>query len=237
LSIKPQNVSELIFEDYLRAYELGTPEYEPVVPGKNKRIDYRLPFKDHFLWFEVKEFSEDPNCQDKIAAFSGLMPKPYAGIRDKIDKAAEKFKEYDGECCSLVVYNGTCNLNFIWQPQMMLAAMFGDMGIEESGNMVLTRGGRLRYDTKNRISAVIALQEFHVGQIECRSDEYEKWVLRASVFENPFATKSLPEDIFIGTFDERWRRVGQVIKRDFVGSALMKLEQQQKALRIGQLFG
>jgi len=146
---------------------------------------------------------------------------------------------------------------------MMLAAMFGNMGIEESGNLVLTHSGRLRHDTKNRISAVISLQEFHVGQMgfrvalwerqrsenrrlsseeatalfESRSEEYEKWVLRALVFENPFATKSLPEDIFIGTFDERWRRVGQVIKRDFVGAALMKLEQQQKALGIGQPLG
>jgi hypothetical protein len=56
-----QNVSELLFEGYITEHRLGVPDRESVVPGKSRRIDYRLSFKDQTLWFEVKEFAEDPS--------------------------------------------------------------------------------------------------------------------------------------------------------------------------------
>src|SRR5580658_10343232 len=55
-----QNVSEMLFEDYVRLHKLGVPEHEPNMAGKSRKVDYRLPFKRQILWFEVKEFAEDP---------------------------------------------------------------------------------------------------------------------------------------------------------------------------------
>ena len=44
--MKKQNVSELLFEDCLDEYKLGVPEREPAIPGKRRKIDYRLIFEN-----------------------------------------------------------------------------------------------------------------------------------------------------------------------------------------------
>jgi hypothetical protein len=155
-----QNVSELLFEDYLNLHQLGVPDHEPLIPGKNKRIDYRLPFENQVLWFEVKEFAEDTNCLDRLAETHGLIQNPHIGIRQKIDKASEKFREYPGDCCSLVLYNSTLNLNRICTPATVLAAMLGNVWIDNSDTWVLKGGGRLQPQLNTRISAVIALDSF-----------------------------------------------------------------------------
>src|SRR5580658_4276855 len=62
--MKKQNVSELLFEDYLAEYKLGLSDREPSIPGKSRRIDYRLSFENRTLWFEVKEFAEDASLLD-----------------------------------------------------------------------------------------------------------------------------------------------------------------------------
>jgi excisionase family DNA binding protein len=116
-----QNVSELLFEDYVEKYELGVLEREPIIPGKSRRIDYRLPFKGQVLWFEVKEFAEDASLVKDNGA-EGFFD-PYVGIRRKIDKASEKFREYQGECCSLILYNRNLNLVHICTPEIVLGAM------------------------------------------------------------------------------------------------------------------
>jgi excisionase family DNA binding protein len=176
--MKKQNVSELLFEEYLDERKLGAPDHEPVVPGKIKPIDYRLSFNDKTLWFEVKEFADDP---------AGLLPgggpyDPYIGIRKKISKAREKFRDYDGECCSLVLYNRAANLVDICTPELALGAMLGNVGVRYpanlegdsptwSGAMIFTGGGKLIHPhtkaPQNRtISAVIALERLATGQRE-----------------------------------------------------------------------
>ena len=91
--MRKQNVSEVLFEDYITEQKLGVADHEPIVPGKNRRVDYRLHFKDQILWFEVKEFAEDPSC---IGEGKGGWFDPYIGIRKKIDEASKKFREYAG---------------------------------------------------------------------------------------------------------------------------------------------
>lgn len=254
-----QNVSELLFEDYLSLHQLGVPDHEPLMRGKSKRIDYRLDFKNQVLWFEVKEFAEDPICLDRLAETNGPIPNPRVGIRQKIDKASEKFREYQGECCSLVLYNSTLNLNRICTPAMVLAAMLGNVWHDISDAWILKGGGRLQPQLNTRISAVIALEQLQVGQKEfrialtrkqrsenrrfsgeeayelfnSRLETHQKRVLRVLVYENLHAAKRLPEDIFTGPFDERWGPVdSQRIKRLYVGSELADLEAEEHALRL-----
>ncbi len=205
-----QNVSELLFEDYVGAHELGEPDHEPIVRGKSRRIDYRLPFKSQVLWFEVKEFAEDPNC----LGHSGGPYDPYLGIRSKIDKASEKFREYDGECCSLILYNRTINLNFICSPSNVLGAMLGNLsrripmdfqrGIETGApSQFFADGGKLvhphtKVPQKTRISAVIALEQLAVGHREFRIAlaEKEQGENRRFSWEEVFEFLKSQEDVY-----------------------------------------
>jgi excisionase family DNA binding protein len=254
-----QNVSELLFEDYLSLHQLGVPDHEPPIRGKSRRIDYRLPFKNQVLWFEVKEFAEAPNRLDGLAETYGVIQNPHIGIRQKIDRAAEKFREYQGECCSLVLYNSTLNLNLICTPEMVFAAMLGDLRLDNSGAWILKGGGRLQPQLNTRISAVIALEQIQVGQREFRIaltkkqrsenrrlsgeeahdlfknrlETHQRTALRVLVYENLHAAKRLPEDIFTGPLDERWGPVdNQRIKRLYIGSELADLEAEERALRL-----
>jgi excisionase family DNA binding protein len=176
--IKRRNVSELLFEEYADEYNLGTLEYEPVYSGAMKRIDYRLSHNGHWLWFEVKEFADDPS----LMGSGGGAFDPHVGIRTKIGKAAEKFRDYDDECCSLVLFNERVNLVNICTPRIVLGAMLGSVGWRIPTNLetgeqvgpatnVFTDGGKMihphiKTPQNTTISSVIALERFAVGQKE-----------------------------------------------------------------------
>jgi hypothetical protein len=265
------NVSELLFEEYIAEHLLGVPDREPVVPGKSRRIDYRLSFKDQTLWFEVKEFAEDPSSYGEG---TGGAYDPYIGIRKKIDKASEKFREYAGESCSLVLYNRNLNLVDICTPFVVLGAMLGNVSwrvpidVEEGAvsgrpSQFFSNGGKLinphtKTPVNTRISAVIALEKFPVGQKEFhialakkerdedrrvpweeshelfqrQEDVYQRTTLRVLVYENPYTSRRLPGEIFTGPYDVRWgpEAGAPYINRLYAGSELEKLEAEEDEL-------
>jgi excisionase family DNA binding protein len=265
-----RNVSELLFEEYLAEQKFGMPDREPTVTGKNKRIDCRLWFKNQPLWFEVKEFAEDPTC----ARPGGRAHDPYLSIRAKIDKASEKFREYKGECCSLVLYNDRLNLVDIRTPSIVLGAMLGNVGFRSPIDFVrgietgphtkfFGEGGKLlhphnRTPQNTRISAVIALERLAVGQkgfqialarkeadqnrrfpldevlafLQEHGEAYNSTALRVLVYENPYADKKLPRDLFNGPFDVRWGAddTQPRITRLFVGPEMARLESTEHEL-------
>jgi excisionase family DNA binding protein len=267
--LQRQNVSELLFEDYLRESGLTEPEHEPMVPGKSTRIDYRLVVNGQVLWFEVKQFAA-ANLPE-----AGMFD-PYVTIRNKVAKAAAQFREYDGECCSLVLYNDTSNLVHIYTPEIVFGAMLGNITIKVPVNpqtgehtgpatTVFREGGKLihphlRTPQNTTFSALIALQKLPVGQREFRisaaqkeadenrpislqefhdlyqrdADRHSRTVLRTLVYENPYAAKPLPPDIFTGPYDERWGPVpGQpYIARTHAGTALQQLEDAEHQLEL-----
>jgi hypothetical protein len=107
---------------------------------------------------------------------------------------------------------------------------------------------------------VIALQNFAIGQREFRielakkereedrrlsgeefhefyqshADVCQRTVLRALVYLNPYARKGLPDEVFTGSFDERWGPVANQpdIKRFYVGAGLAKLEGAEHELEL-----
>jgi excisionase family DNA binding protein len=180
--LKRQNVSELLFEEYVDQYELGTFEREPPYLGTTKRVDYRLTNHNRILWFEVKEFADDQS----LSGTGGRTFDPHVGIRGKIGKAAEKFRDYDSECCSLILFNERFNLVDICTPRIVLGAMLGGVGFvvpynkatgDWSGTTVQDNvfmdGGKmihphLKTPQNTTISAVIALERFAVGQKEMK---------------------------------------------------------------------
>ena len=74
-------------------------------------------------------------------------------------------------------------------------------------------------------------EEFHV-LLQSEAATYGKKALRAIVYENPQAAKSLPRDIFRGPFDERWGSDGAAIKRIYAGPELVNLEELEQKLEL-----
>jgi hypothetical protein len=240
--MRKQNVSELLFEEYLAEYGWPAPEHHPPFPGTTKLVDYRVTHKEQTLWFEVKEFAGD----ERILENSGGAYDPYVSIRAKIGKASEKFRNYDEECCSLVLFNEQANLARVTTPMFVTGAMLGNLGYRvplncsprDGASLIRSEfmaGGKmihphLKTPQNTTISAIIALERFRVGQkefqilvaqkefeeqrslpveefmehLELNHDAYERRVLRTIVYDNPYARKPLPSDIFVGPFDERW---------------------------------
>lgn len=64
-----------------------------------------------------------------------------------------------------------------------------------------------------------------------QGDSPGRKVLRALVYENPYAAKRLPEDIFAGPYDVRWGPVDdRRINKLYIGSELAKLEGEEHEL-------
>ena len=182
--INRQNVSELLFEEYLAEYQLENLIIILLSPER-ELVDYRLVHNGQVLWFEVKEFNEDPNIiSGSTNVAHGGAFDPHVALRRKIGKAVEKFRDYDGECCSLILFNERANLVDIHTPRIILGAMLGAVAFRVPVNLqtrketgpvtsVFTDGGMLihphiRKPQNTTISAVIGLAKFPVGQKEFR---------------------------------------------------------------------
>jgi len=166
---KTKNVSEVEFEKYLASQDLNDWDYEPEISGKNQRPDYRLRYAATDLFLEVKEFRQGPKQQPP----QGGAYDPYTAIREKIDSAREKFKNFKEQCCSLVLFNVDAWLVHLDDFWIIAGAMLGDLGFSfpvdmETGSAVgeptwafLKRGKMIDYKhlrpQNTTISAVIAL--------------------------------------------------------------------------------
>jgi hypothetical protein len=180
----PKNESETLFEAYLKAHGLNRWEYEPVIAGKYRRPDYRVWGHEAQLFFEVKEFRQDPRA---------LLPRggafdPYAPIREKINAAREKFGEYKEFPCSLVLYNVDTFLVDLDDWTIVMGSMLGDAGFRfavdrELGRAVggftpafLKRGKMIDYKRmqaqNTTISALVVVEKFPLGQRRLAS----RWV-------------------------------------------------------------
>jgi len=172
----PRNESEVLFETYLKAHGLNRWDYEPAVEGKNQRPDYRIWKEENQLFFEVKEFRQDP----KAPLPQGGAYDPYAPIREKINAAREKFKEYKEFPCSLVLYNVDAFFVDLDDWTIVMGSMLGDAGFRfavdrELGRAVggftpafLKRGKMIDYKRmkaqNTSISAIVVLENFPLGR-------------------------------------------------------------------------
>jgi len=263
-SMDSRNESEQVFEQYLdlNGYQ-GKWSYEPSLPGKTKRPDYLLDLSDKKHLFEVKELRAKSNQRTDAA-----HTNPYAGLRSEISEGRKKFKEFKDCSCSLVVYR-MGDRNTILEPQFVLAAMLGNLGIgadlgsagqpvkASMRNEFLTGGKMIDQKHKRRqnttINAVVVLEKLldnrnvqramneqmrrqgraftepeKVGvRLKLHEEHSVETVPRVITVENPFARIPLPEDLFRGPFDERWRwmeKQNGKIRRVFAGDSLRELE-------------
>lgn len=207
-----QTVSEQLFEQYMLANEYRGWEHEPTIEGKRKRPDYRLPWQGFDYFFEVKEFHGEPPSQLPHAEFYD----PYAPVREAINQARIKFREFRQFCCSLVVHNIDNECSRL-DPEQMFAAMLGNLGFKMpldshrgiadattmeidclgGGKMIDPKSGKPQNTT---ISAIIVLENVHTEHC-----------VRARVFENPVRNAKnphapqVPSTLFRGPNGERWQ--------------------------------
>ena len=118
----PRTQGELLFERYLTAQTLPF-EFEKVQLGKSKRPDYTIEWQGRPVVFDVKDFDPPAGLKPGFAQVD-----PYPAIREKINQACDKFREYKEFCCALVLRNlGNPNVG-LNRADFMLGAMYGDRG-------------------------------------------------------------------------------------------------------------
>ncbi len=165
-----KTIGEKTFEEYLNSREIKY-EFERRLPGKQRLPDYTI-FHDREYLLEVKDL--DPTDVPEGGAFDG-----YARIRSKIDSAAKKFQEYETYPCALVLYNNNAALVDVTKPELVLGAMYGNVGIvipfnvetaEPPGHeyQAFLEGGKMirphwKEAANTRISALITLRYVEVG--------------------------------------------------------------------------
>jgi len=115
-----KTVGEKTFEEYLDAHGIKY-EFERLLPDKKQPPDYTI-FHDREYLLEVKDF--DPTDVPEGGAYDG-----YARIRSKIDSTSKKFGEYEGYPCALVLHNNDVALVDVTNPDLVLGAMYGNVGI------------------------------------------------------------------------------------------------------------
>lgn len=248
--------SEVLFKTYLEARGIG-PDYEPDVPGKTKRPDFRVQYGGQSVWFEVKEF-DDP----AVRPTSGFSPVP--AIREKIDQARKKYKEYKADCCGLVLHN--CKSIYrSTELEAVLSAAFGEsFGLEappdEPFRFRFYGSSKLSEGHNTSISAIIILQHYEVDErgigiwndLQDQQSRGEKLPpnasieaaarmqdqpgvithansVRAIVLENPYARIRLPDGLFNGPLDKRWgKREDCCYTLLWIGPELQKLRERPR---------
>lgn len=172
----PRNESEMLFETYLEAHGLNRWDYEPAIERKIQRPDYRIWQGEEQFFFEAKEFRQD----QRVLLPQGGAYDPYAPIREKINAAREKFKEYKEFPCSLVLYNVDAFLVDLDDWTIVMGSMLGDAGFRfavdrQLGRAVgdftpafLKRGRMIDYRRmkaqNTTISAIVVLGNLPLGR-------------------------------------------------------------------------
>lgn len=175
---------EQTFEAYLRSQGFTGFEHEKPFPGKSKHPDYSLIVDGCELLFEVKDIDSNPLAPDGPSRPGEPRIRvgfwdPHEAIREKIDQARKKFREFKEYPCSLVLFAGGLALLDEWT--VMFGAMHGDIGFQQLVNtstglpirgteaQVFGRGGRMtqphwRDPQNTTINAVIATRWIRIGE-------------------------------------------------------------------------
>jgi hypothetical protein len=114
---------EVLFEKYLGLQGISF-DFEREYAGKSKRPDYTINWNGKTCLFDVKDFERSDHPLE-----AGPVPEIYPLIREKIDRARDKFREYKGGdfCCAVALYNRGNPRVLLKSPDIVLGAMYGDV--------------------------------------------------------------------------------------------------------------
>lgn len=211
-------------------------DYEPELPGKVKRPDFRLRAGDPECMLEVKDFGENLS---EISMERRTL-RPFSRIRGKIEEGRRQLREFrDDFGCALVLRSGPTSDTAVNDPRRVVAAFLGIPGVEPLRN--------------STIGALITLRRLHVpaeasraawrrlievydgnlpppgiglaldGQLGAAGLGEDQRVLSASVYVNPQARTPFPSWLFHGPFDECWTVQDGRLRRTYVGEGLLRV--------------
>ncbi len=122
----PKTHGEVLFESYLESHGYAF-EFEKEFTGKLKRPDYCVERIPHNVLCEMKDFEQALPPLGQVVSID-----PYPRLREKINQAARKFKEYKGETCCLGLYNDGNFFVDLETAAIVLGSMYGDAGLSIS---------------------------------------------------------------------------------------------------------
>lgn len=123
-----RTAGERLFEAYLRSQRIADFEYERERADKTKKIDYTLTLDREYL-FEVKDFT-----YTEVSGYCAY--DPHERLRNKIGELRAQFREYKEWPCCGVLYNDNAHLVDLHSPEIVLGAMYGDVGVTMQVNTV-----------------------------------------------------------------------------------------------------
>lgn len=194
-----KNESELLFETYLKASGITEYTFEKQIAGTNRRPDYSVPWDGHEILFELKEFrAEAGDLQSGFGYYD-----PYGPLREKIEAGRKKYKDIDGSCCCLVLYNRDKPLVHLeWQ--FIYGAMLGNVGFsvpiqvpgrpepdDKEIRSIFMSGGKMHREREGvpiapqnqTLSAILVLQHVRVGERRFMADLRQRESDRGKKFE------------------------------------------------------
>ncbi len=192
--VQAKTESERLFETYLQTSGYLEFEFEPQISNASARPDFvlRANFNEAFplVLFEVKEFQPTP--ADFKLGYGSY--DPYAAIRDKIQEARKKFRDFKEYPCALVLYNaGRPLVDLRWE--FIYGAMLGNLGYsipfdKTAGRLVdkavlspvFTQGGEMHREKNGQIiepqnttiSAILVIELLPVGKRRFEIETAEK---------------------------------------------------------------
>ncbi len=224
------------FEEVRGWAERNVWEYEPELPGKRRRPDFRVAAEGAACMLEVKDFG-DEICELPTPL---RVLRPYRRIRCKLDAGRKQFEEFVDEVpCALVLRPGPTADTDVTSPERIMEALLGSCTSPSPrfverysgiGAVVTLRWRRVRLEAFD--AAWSRLKERRGGrspsrgtlaslcerlQAEAGDDAF---VLGVTVHENPSASAPFPSHLFRGPFDECWAWEGGMVVRRFRGPAL-----------------
>lgn len=123
-----RTAGEKLFEAYLRSQGITDFKYEKERADKTKKIDYTLTLDREYL-FEVKDF-----VYTDVSGYFAY--DPHERLRNKIGELRAQFREYKEWPCCGVLYNDNAHLVDLRSPEIVLGAMYGDVGVTMQLNTV-----------------------------------------------------------------------------------------------------
>jgi hypothetical protein len=215
-------------------------EYEPLLPGKRRRPDFRVESDDASCMLEVKDFGD--SIEELPLTLRAL--RPYRRIRCKLNAGRKQLDEYRDEIpCALVLRPGPTADTDVTSPVRIMEALIGPLDrpsprfVERFSvlgavlslrwrrvraeafdvawsHLTAARGGRSPSRSTLRLLCE-ALQD--AGVLD------DRIVLGVTIHENPNARHPFPSHLFRGPFDECWTWTGRGVARRFCGTGLSRV--------------
>jgi hypothetical protein len=249
----PTTASESMFEDYLIVNGHTDWAHEQRSPDKATTPDYRLGFNGADLYFEVKEFENEDSVQVDGEDCARDPYRPLREKINQASRQFKHYKEFSCSLVFANPKFATVDLDMLDVFGAMLGDFgyrveFGvPVGPDNPLVPVFTTGGKMvdrKHTTAQNttFSSIIVLsyyplrrkvRETELGRELTLAEEKDVHISRpvserdprmVAVYENPDSRVPLPESLFRGPFDQRWRKNGDHICSVYLGEELQRIE-------------